>query len=91
MPPALMIANVIRFYGYETWQNAHYETSDQIIPFGRFMMLYRAMPNVQALERINHTWAATNAIAACNGVEASVVTKMQQRDLEEAYGKEQNG
>lgn len=67
VPVGLAVAQFIRFYGYDTYQNPSWGTDDNIIPWRMFWFLYRAVPNVLALERINQTRAVAHGVALVFG------------------------
>ena len=61
-----MVAQFLRFYGAETFRGP-WPTADRVVPWTVFFALYAKIPCVQALERMNETFAVSNAIALAFG------------------------
>ena len=81
-----MISVFIRFYGNDTWQNAHYPTSDKIIPVRQFVTLFAAIPHIQAFERISSTHSHFLALAMVNSSDKTAITKLNDTEFGTAYG-----
>lgn len=64
----------------------HYRTTDQIIPFGLFWILYAAMTHNLALDRVNQSRAITHALSTAFGKkDGGASRELTERELAEAF------
>lgn len=82
----MLLSRFRRFYSDPSlWRGAHYRTRDGVIPFRLFWIHYRAMPSIQALERIQQTRAVASAIGMAFGKADSGLPESLRSDLRDAY------
>lgn len=86
VPPAILLARFRRFYPDPAlWRGRQYRTRDRVIPFGLFWIYYRAMPSIQALERVHLARGTSLAIGLAFAKAADGIPESLKSELRDAY------
>lgn len=87
LPAGLMIANFIRFYGYDAWYNPSYPTTDKIVPHMMFFHMFSSIQNIEARERLNITHATFHSGAIINGADKAAIKRISDMEFDLASGR----